>query len=117
MATLSFQEYVMTWWKQRQYDVSIERKIKIMNWHELKECIRRKFGLPSYEKNKKIREEMNELVKIGRKIIDGEKEYIRREKEYREKLQANTKTKEKRDKEKKEKRDNEKKEEEETRKE
>ena len=28
MTTLSFQEYAMSWWKQRQYDVTIRRKIK-----------------------------------------------------------------------------------------
>jgi len=29
MATLSFQEYVMSWWKQKQYDVTIGRKLNI----------------------------------------------------------------------------------------
>jgi len=43
----------MSWWKQRQYDVSIGRKLKIMNWRELKACLRRKFVSLSYEKNKK----------------------------------------------------------------
>jgi len=32
--TLSFQEYAMSSWKQRQYDVSIGRKVKILNWKE-----------------------------------------------------------------------------------
>jgi len=50
MATLSFQKYVMSWWKQRQYDVSIGRKFKLLNWKELKARIRRNFVLPFYEK-------------------------------------------------------------------
>jgi len=47
-ATLSFQGYVMSWWKQRQYDVTIGRKSNILKWNELKACIRRKFVLHSY---------------------------------------------------------------------
>jgi len=46
MVTLSFQEYAMSWWKQRQYDVPIGRKFKILNWKELKACMRRKFVPP-----------------------------------------------------------------------
>jgi len=67
-ATSSFQEYVMSWWKQRQYDVSIGRKFKILNWKELKACMRRKFVPSSYlekreeEKKKKI-ERINKLEK------------------------------------------------------
>jgi len=34
MATSSFQEYVMSWWRQRQNDVT---KLDIFNWSELKE--------------------------------------------------------------------------------
>jgi len=44
-----------------------------LNWSELKACVRRKFVRPSYEQNKKIREEIKDLVKQGRKIIDGKK--------------------------------------------
>ena len=56
----------MSWWKQRQYHVSIGRKFKILNWKELKACMRRKFVPPSYlekrEKEKKI-ERINRLEK------------------------------------------------------
>ena len=48
MTTLSFQEHVMSWWKQRKNDVRISRKKNI----ELKVCMRRKFVSPSYDKNK-----------------------------------------------------------------
>jgi len=65
-ATSSFQEYAISWWKQRQYDVSIERKYKILNWKKLKACMRRKFVPPSYlekrEEEKKI-ERINRLEK------------------------------------------------------
>ena len=37
---------------------------------------------------------MKELAWIGRKIVDGEKEYARREKEFKEKLQALVRKKE-----------------------
>jgi len=35
--------------------------------------MRRKFVLPLYEKKNKLRKEMKELVKIGKKFVDGEK--------------------------------------------
>jgi len=73
--------------------------------------MRRKFVLPSYEKNKNIREEMKEFVIIGNKFIVGEKEFIRREKEFREKVQ--TRIEEKREIKEKQKRDKDKKEREE----
>jgi len=41
--------------------------------------MRKKIILPFYEKNKKIREEMKELVKQGRKLLQGEKDLIRRQ--------------------------------------
>jgi len=41
--------------------------------------MRKKIILPFYEKNKKIREEMKELVKKGRKLLQGEKDLIRRQ--------------------------------------
>ena len=44
-------------------------------------CMRRKFVLISYEKKKKLREEMKELVEKGRNFVNGEKE-------FQEKLQA-----------------------------
>jgi len=50
--------------------------------------MRRKFVSPSYDRKRKLREEMKELVRIGIKLVDGEKEYARREKEFKEKLQA-----------------------------
>jgi len=46
MATLSFQEYDMSWWTKRETDVRIGRKAKVLNWDELKMCMRRKFVLP-----------------------------------------------------------------------
>jgi len=52
---LSFQEYANSWWKQRKNDVT---KLEILNWSELTTCMRRKFVLPFYEKNKKNREKM-----------------------------------------------------------
>jgi len=87
MATLSFQEYARSWWTQREVDVRIGRKSEVLNWDELKMCMRRKFDMPSYVKKKKLREEMNELVEKGRNFINGENKYVR-EKEFREKLQA-----------------------------
>lgn len=36
----------------------------------------------------KLREEIKELVKIGRKIIKGDKKFTRRETQFREKVQA-----------------------------
>jgi len=62
MATLSFQEYARSWWTQRETDVRIDRKLEVLNWDELKMCMRRKFVLPSYVRKKKLREEMKELV-------------------------------------------------------
>ena len=73
MVILSFQEHVMSWWKQRQNDVRIGRKSKKLNWKELKVCMRRKIVFLSYERNKKIREEIKELVKIGKQFIEGKK--------------------------------------------
>jgi len=43
--------------------------------------MRRKFVPPSYDRKRKLREEMKELVRIGRKFVDKEKEYAIREKE------------------------------------
>jgi len=40
MATLIFQEHVMSWWKQRQNDIRMGRKYEILNWYELKACMR-----------------------------------------------------------------------------
>ncbi|XP_068483128.1 uncharacterized protein [Phaseolus vulgaris] len=94
MATLSFQEYARSWWIQREADVRIGRKSEILNWDELKMCMRRKFVPPSYVKKKKLREEMKELVEKGRNFIYREKEYVRREKEFREKFQALVRKKE-----------------------
>ena len=50
--------------------------------------MRIKFVSPSYDRKWKLREEMKELVRIGRKFVDREKEYARREKEFKEKLQV-----------------------------
>jgi len=93
MVTLSFQQYVISWWKQRQNDVKLGRKLEILNLNELKACIRRNFVPLSYDKNKKLKEEIKDLVEKQRKSVDGEKEFIR-EKLYREKLEALTKKKE-----------------------
>jgi len=108
MATLSFQEYARSWWTKRETDVRIGRKSEVVNCDELKMCMRRKFVLPSYVKKKKLREEMKELVEKGRNFINGEKEYVRREKEFREKLQAlkERKINERREREKKELKEN-----------
>jgi len=59
-------------------------------------CMRRKFVPPSYVKKKKLREEIKELVEKGRNFIYGEKEYARREKEFKEKFQALVRKKEER---------------------
>ena len=72
----------------------LERKSEVLNWDELKMCMRRKFVPPSYVKNKKLREEMKELVEKGRNFIYREKEYVRRDKEFREKFQALVRKKE-----------------------
>jgi len=40
MATSSFREYAMSWWRQRKNDVT---KLEILNWSELKVFMRRKF--------------------------------------------------------------------------
>jgi len=45
-----FQEHAMFWWKRRQNDVRIGRKSEILNWNELKVCLRRNFVLRSYQK-------------------------------------------------------------------
>jgi len=99
--TSSFQEYAMSWWKQRQYDVSIGRKFKILNWKEFKASMRRKFVPPSYlenreEKKKKI-ERINRLEKHlahlghelkGIKLIEEKlNRMIHKEKERKEKEQ------------------------------
>ncbi|MGN6822131.1 MAG: hypothetical protein ACTHJ7_05085, partial [Candidatus Nitrosocosmicus sp.] len=107
MATLSFQEYARSWWTKREIDVINGRKSEVLNWDELKMCMRRKFVPPSYVKKKKLREEMKELVEKGRNFIYREKEYVRREKEFREKFQALVRKKE--EKEKREREDNERK--------
>ena len=41
---------------------------------------------------------MKELVKVGRKFVDGEKEYFKREKKFKEKLQALIRKKEEKEK-------------------
>jgi len=53
---------------------------------------------PAHGRKRKLREEMKELVKIGGKFVDGEKEYVRREKEFKEKLQALVKKKKEKEK-------------------
>ena len=73
MATLCFEEYARFWWTQRQSDVRIDTKLEIQYQSDLKACMRRKFVLPLYEKKNKLRKEMKELVKIGKKFVDGEK--------------------------------------------
>jgi len=42
----------------------------------------------SHEENKKLIEEMKEFLKKGQKLTDGEKEYVRRENEFRQKLES-----------------------------
>ena len=83
LATLCFQEYVRSWWKQTQLDVWIGTTSKVEYWSDLKVCMRRKFVPPSYDRKRKHREEMKQLVKIGRKFVEGEKKYARREKEFK----------------------------------
>jgi len=87
-ATPCFQEYTRSWWQQRQLDDIIDTTSKVEYWSDLNACLRRKFVSPSYDRKRKLREEMKELVRIGRKFVDGENEYARREKEFEEKLQA-----------------------------
>ena len=82
MATQCFQEYVRSWWQQRKLDVRIVTKSKVEYWSDLKASMRRKFFSPSYDRKRKLREEMKELVKIGRKFVDGEKEYAIRGKKF-----------------------------------
>jgi len=93
LATLCFQEYNRSWWQQRQLDDRIGTPSKLEYWSDLKECVRRKFVPPSYDRKRNIREEMKELVRIGRKFVDG-KNYARREKEFKEKLQVLVRKKE-----------------------
>ena len=78
MATLSFQEYVRSWWIKREIEVRIGRKLEVLNWDGLKMCMRRKFVPPV--RKKKLREEMKELEEKGRNFINGEKENDTREK-------------------------------------
>ena len=73
LATLSFQDYARSWWTQRETNVRIGRKSEIRNWDELKMCVRRNFVLISSVKEKKLREEIKELVEKGRTFIYGEK--------------------------------------------
>jgi len=74
----------------------------MLNWDELKMCMRRNFVPPSYVRKKKLREEMKELVEKGRNFIYAEKEYARREKEFKEKFQALVRKKEEKEKRKRE---------------
>ncbi|XP_068504527.1 uncharacterized protein [Phaseolus vulgaris] len=60
--------------------------------------MRRKFVLLPYVKKKNLREEMKELMEIGRNFINGEKEYLRREKEFKENFQALVRKKEEKEK-------------------
>jgi len=83
MATLCFQEYARSWWQQRQLDVRIGTKSKVEYWSDLKACMRRKFVPHSHDRKRKLGEKMEELVKIGRKFVDGEKKYVIREKEFK----------------------------------
>ena len=85
LATLSFQEYARSWWTQRETNIKIGRKSEILNWDEVKMCMRRKLVPLPYVKKKNLREEMKELMEKGRNFINREKEYIRREKEFKEK--------------------------------
>ena len=55
--------------------------------------MRRKFVSPSYDRKRKLGEEMKELVRIGRKIVNWENKYAIREKEFKEKIQALVKKK------------------------
>jgi len=70
--------------------LELAEHLNFLNWNELKVCMRRKFVLPSYEKKKKLREEIEELVRKERKFIN-EKKRIRK------KLQALIKKKEKKE--------------------
>jgi len=65
----------MSWWTQRQNDARIDTKLEVLNWNELKACMRTKFVMPTYEKNKKFKEEIKELVQNGRKFVDGENNF------------------------------------------
>jgi len=103
LATLSFQEDVRSLWTQRETNVRIGKKPEILNWDELKMCMRRKFVPLPYVKKSKLREEMKELMEKRRNFINREKEYIRREKEFKEKFQALVRRKAREEKEKREK--------------
>ena len=72
LATLSFQEYARSWRTERETDVRIGRKSKVLNWDELKMCMKRKCVSPSYVKKNKLREEMKEFEEKGRNFINGE---------------------------------------------
>jgi len=54
MATSSFQGYAIFWWRQTQNDVT---KLEILNWSELKACMRIKFVSSSYLKMKEVEKE------------------------------------------------------------
>jgi len=98
LATLNFQEHARSWWTQRETNVKIGRKSEILNWDELKMCMRRKFVLVPYVKKKKLREEIKELMEKGRNFRNEEKKNIRREKEFKEKFQALVRKKEEKEK-------------------
>jgi len=55
---------------KRQLDDIIGTTSKVEYWSDLKACMRRKFVSPSYDRKRKLGEEMKELVRIGRKIVN-----------------------------------------------
>jgi len=109
LVSLCLQEYASSWWQQRQLDVRIGRTSKVEYWSDLKACMRRNFFPPSYDRKRKLREEMKNLVRMRRKFVGEEKEYARREKEFKEK-NASSCQKEKREREENERKDKEEKE-------
>jgi len=73
LVTLYFQEYATSWWQQRPFDDRIGTTSKVEYLSDLKACMRRKFVPPSYDRKRKLIEEMKELVRIGKKFVEGEK--------------------------------------------
>jgi len=54
----------MSWWKQRQYDVTIKRKLKILSWLEEQK---------DYRRNERSRNNKKKIYRWKKKYITREK--------------------------------------------
>jgi len=48
--SLEFLEYVMQWWHQIVMDIRLNKRLTMISWYDLKECMRARFGPPHYRK-------------------------------------------------------------------